>query len=453
VLVAGAGLGSLVDRHPRLRMVTCAIFIQNAAVALTCGLVAFYFNISSVSDSTRMVVAVSTVLLSIVSYLASIAARISVEKDWIVCLFRHDSSTLARVNANIRTIDLTCNLAAPLLAGQLLYFWSYRSTAITLCIWVAVSATLELLLLRHLYSRNKKLQIKDLPVKLETTNSMCSGFQDTWNGWKSFMQHQVRDAGVGLALLYMTVLGFDNITWGFCLLQGVSESVLGLLTGVSACVGIIGARMFPSLCSRLGIERTGMLGFTLLSACMAISVSSVWSPGSPFSPGFFQQEKNHSHIPTFSHDQVNQVYTPGVARLQMETYDEQLALRNISSKGKDQVTNVTTITSYNYTSVTLLLCGIISGRLGLWVADLAVQQIFQEKIAEDERGVLCGVQTGLQSGMDLIKFLLVIALPHQYTFGFLIIASFLFISCGGLFFLKFCINQKEIEFRQPLLQK
>ena len=40
-------------------------------------------------------------------------------------------------------------------------------------------------------------------------------------------------------------------------------------------------------------------------------------------------------------------------------------------------------------------------------------------------GILCGVQTGLQSGMDLLKFLLVIALPHQNTFGILILTSFM----------------------------
>ena len=40
-------------------------------------------------------------------------------------------------------------------------------------------------------------------------------------------------------------------------------------------------------------------------------------------------------------------------------------------------------------------------------------------------GSVCGVQTGLQSLMDLIKYLLVVLLPKQNTFGFLIILSFL----------------------------
>lgn len=35
-----------------------------------------------------------------------------------------------------------------------------------------------------------------------------------FNGWKTYMRHKVARAGIGLAFLYMTVLGFDNITTG-----------------------------------------------------------------------------------------------------------------------------------------------------------------------------------------------------------------------------------------------
>ena len=69
--------------------------------------------------------------------------------------------------------------------------------------------------------------------------------------------------------------------------------------------------------------------------------------------------------------------------------------------------------------------GIISSRFGLYIADLSVHQIFQEELEEQQRGTVSGVQTGLCSLMDLLKFGLVIALPHPNEFGFLIILSFL----------------------------
>ena len=45
VMLCGAWLRALVDRTSRKRMVNCAVVLQNFAVALTCGLVAFYFKV------------------------------------------------------------------------------------------------------------------------------------------------------------------------------------------------------------------------------------------------------------------------------------------------------------------------------------------------------------------------------------------------------------------------
>jgi hypothetical protein len=38
--------------------------------------------------------------------------------------------------------------------------------------------------------------------------------QESLMGWKDYFAHPVRGAGIGLALLYMTVLGFDSVTTG-----------------------------------------------------------------------------------------------------------------------------------------------------------------------------------------------------------------------------------------------
>lgn len=35
-----------------------------------------------------------------------------------------------------------------------------------------------------------------------------------WGAWRAYMQHPVRNAGLGLALLFMTVLAFDNYSRG-----------------------------------------------------------------------------------------------------------------------------------------------------------------------------------------------------------------------------------------------
>ncbi len=49
---------------------------------------------------------------------------------------------------------------------------------------------------------------------IKTVAGLKTKLKETWLGWKDYFAHPVRNAGVGLALLYMTVLGFDSITTG-----------------------------------------------------------------------------------------------------------------------------------------------------------------------------------------------------------------------------------------------
>ena len=68
------------------------------------------------------------------------------------------------------------------------------------------------------------------PTTYQKTNPIASSkraLKTLASGWKTYMSHRVRDAGLGLAFLYMTVLGFDSITIGYAFSQGLCDSVLG----------------------------------------------------------------------------------------------------------------------------------------------------------------------------------------------------------------------------------
>ena len=58
----------------------------------------------------------------------------------------------------------------------------------------------------------------------------------------------------------------------------------------------------------------------------------------------------------------------------------------------------------------------------------------QERVPEDRRGKVNGVQHGLNSLMDTLKFVLVMCLPKVQTFGYLVLASATAVTLGGLFF-------------------
>ncbi|KAK2704282.1 hypothetical protein QYM36_016620 [Artemia franciscana] len=212
--------------------------------------------------------------------------------------------------------------------------------------------------------------------KLSSQNSVGKFFRD----WVSYFRHPVRYAGIALACLYMTVLGFDSITTGYATSQGVPEWILGILAGVGAVTGLLGSTSFPKWKIWLGLDKTGLLGFFSQVVCLSLCVFSVWLPGSPFNiPDSVKQERS-------------------------------------------------------YYSVGFLMGGIFLSRFGLWIADLTINQILQEEVKELERGKINGVQQSFNQLMDMMKFILVILLPYSDTFGYLIIISFAFICLGMMFY-------------------
>lgn len=101
------------------------------------------------------------------------------------------------------------------------------------------------------------------------------------DGWKAYYRQPVFLAGMGLAFLYTTVLGFDCITTGYAYTQGISGSLLSLLMGVSAITGLMGTVMFTRLRKTYGLVNTGIISSCLHLACLLLCVCSVFAPGSP----------------------------------------------------------------------------------------------------------------------------------------------------------------------------
>ena len=166
------------------------------------------------------------------------------------------------------------------------------------------------------------------------------------------MSHSICCAGLGLAFLYMTVLGFDNITYGFCLAQCVTEWLLGLLVGVSAVIGVVGSLSFPYIRKCIGLEKTGIIGMSALIAALSLCVISIWVEGSPFDPYYFTNTES-----TIKLNKCNETIN----------YESEMKINE----------DINNIERQNYLSVSILLVGLISARFGLWLTDLSITQIIQ----------------------------------------------------------------------------
>merc|ERR1712156_128938 len=99
-------------------------------------------------------------------------------------------------------------------------------------------------------------------------------------------------------------------------------------------------------------------------------------------------------------------------------------------------------------AVCVLMSGIIAARFGLWITDLTINQILQERVEEGRRGVINGVQDSMNNSLDLLKCVLVILLPQPQHFGILIFLSFASISAGWAFYTTYFCNNcgKQIDF-------
>ena len=91
------------------------------------------------------------ILISAVANLASVGCKITIEKDWIVIMADGSEERLAQMNAVFRTIDLTCLIVAPMIAGFLFDFASTQIAAATIAAWNVLSVCLEYYLILIIY--------------------------------------------------------------------------------------------------------------------------------------------------------------------------------------------------------------------------------------------------------------------------------------------------------------
>ncbi|KAK6491370.1 solute carrier family 40 member 1, partial [Huso huso] len=481
VLLFGALIGDWVDRNPRNKVAHASLFIQNISVTVCSIVLMLVFSykqwIEHIWDGWLTVVCYTVVIiLADVANLASTALTIAIQRDWIVVITGYNRGHLAEMNATMRRIDQVTNILAPLAVGQVMTLASNVVGCGFILGWNLVSLMVEFFFLSRVYKIVPALSTKPKPEECEdqlqclerqiemmnlqgdlrvaevpefteenchislhlkeiTSLPLCLRklkwlLSTCKDGWKAYYRQSVFLAGMGLAFLYTTVLGFDCITTGYAYTQGISGSLLSLLMGVSAVTGLMGTIMFTKLRRVYGLVTTGIISSCLHLACLMLCVFSVFAPGSPLhlnmlSPfpdsnssaneGNSGQKELHAFRLRGS---VNQPLLPD--RSSIHWTNNTVLFEHVPSGNAPD----------SYISIILLFLGVITARIGLWSFDLTVTQLLQETIPESERGVVNGVQSSMNYLMDLMHFIMVISAPQPQHFGILVIISVLFVTAG-----------------------
>ncbi|XP_071540609.1 ferroportin-like isoform X2 [Panulirus ornatus] len=456
VIVFGAPVGRWIDRTSRLTAAQLSLGMQNIMVCICAALLVVITTkrpLFTAWDGWSLVVAEGFVILTAcAAQIGTLGSKLAIEKDWIIVICGKNKTQLARMNSVLRTVDLSTEVLAPVIVGAVMTGFGMAAGGIVIASWNVGSLVVEYGLLHHLFYSSADLQkskIKEYNTKaeenVEETNAidgingeikkrhvMIERLVSAWGAWLAYMRHPVRDAGLGLAFLFMTVLAFDNYSRAFVYDSGVPESILGILTAVASLFGIFGSLAFPILRSKIGVAKTGLLGFGCETVCLTLCVASVFAPGSPFDVSAILGNGKNS-VGTISSTPLPPTYLISNTTSSSELVDTQIISLNMTHEPPDKPT-IRVAEEADFTFVILLLTGIITSRFGLWVADLTVTQILQEGVEEGHRGAINGVQSSLNQTLDLLRSVLLIILPKRETFGLLIILSFIFVTIGWIMF-------------------
>ena len=312
-------------------------------------------------------------------------------------------------------------------------------------------------------------------------------------GLKLFFQQRVAFAGIGLACLYLTVLGFDSITTAYAYSQHVSALALGILTGAGALTGILGTFIFPQLRKMFGLVKTGIISNSVQLFFLLFCVGAVWAPGHPghlLDPNYHVDTvsrnggiklRNSSVLPTKSlvgsirvtpslfNAQSTLIPRPTATSHQNLSFSSNFSAftssKNLTPSSPILLSLMTSIPAMNATnagngtkggtkrsqnredtnfiSLGLLMGGIVMSRIGLWMTDLVITQLFQENVAEQERGIVSGVQNSFNSIMDVAHFVMVTVASKPEDFGILILISVGMVSLGLAFYMRFAWNYNK----------
>jgi hypothetical protein len=221
-----------------------------------------------------------------VSQLASVTSKISIERDWMLIIARKSyeikkggdggsedgegdnlkgdskelrkkrkeefNQELARINSTVRRFDLSTGTLSPLFAGLIMSFLKFNSTftgavssAIVFTVWNLISLVLEYVLLHSVYTSVPELH-KPKVIRDKRRQPLRKFIRKTKAAWVAFCsQGLLMMPSIVLAILFLTVFSFDSITIGYAKSQKLAEASISLFQALGSVMGLLGTIAFP----------------------------------------------------------------------------------------------------------------------------------------------------------------------------------------------------------------
>ena len=379
VMLAGPALGAYLDAAGGLRGVEVSMGMHHGGVVAASLVIGAWFagpGRGGAGDGAAPLFWAMVVVVCALGGGSSVGytgAKIVVQRDWSIQLCGQDTNLLARTSSTLQAIDLVCSMVSPIVAGLLSQYTSVLAAVMTLSAVNVICWLCELSLARSLCAA--------CPEVLETEGRGRGGHRGsrgTAGGaggqgslrarlasrWKLVREDYFGEpsarAGVPLAMLYMSVLTLGMLATAYLKGMGMSEVNISLVRAAGGVTGVGGTVLHPTMHRWVrSLVRLGLVNLWWLQACALVAALSTM----PFVP-----LRTAHRIPVFC-------------------------------------------------------CGVVLSRYGLWSFDVAVGQIFQERVTLEKRGRFNGVQESLNSFGEMSISILAMVLHRTSQFWLLALVS------------------------------
>ncbi|KAL0450952.1 UNVERIFIED_CONTAM: Solute carrier family 40 member 2 [Sesamum latifolium] len=385
----GPLVGQLVDKLSYIQVLQLWLLNQNLSFMVAGGAVIAILVYAELLSANYIAFISLVILINVsgaVGVLSTLAGTILVEREWVVVISEgQPPEVLTKMNSMIRRIDLSCKLFAPVVTGFIISFVSLTASAMTLALWNVLSVCLQYWLLMSVY--NGIPSLREVSQRRESRSSVRKIDENTNDSEQPESTSERTIVEKFLNLPYISA-------WRLYIEQDV------VLPGLALALLYFTVLSFGTLMTA-ALEWQGIPAYVIgiargIGATVGIAAT-------------FLYPVLQSHISTLR---------TGLWSIWSQWTCLLLCVGSIFVKEK-------------LTSAYMLMCGVASSRLGLWMFDLSVIQQMQDHVPESDRCVVGGVQNSLQSVLDLMTYIMGIVISNPQDFWKLTMLSFMLVTLAA----------------------
>ncbi|KAK6352968.1 hypothetical protein TWF696_004958 [Orbilia brochopaga] len=417
-IILSQSVGTWVDRTPsRLKALRTTILVQRLAVLAACTFwaILLWSNDSGARESlaAKWTILSVIVVLSGIERLAAGGNTAVMERDWVPTLASAaGESSLHKLNAIMRRIDLTCKVLAPGFVTLLpISFNAIQTTAPHSMFWSVVviasisflSPWVEWVSAQRVWSQSELLQAPKIiePDSSQDETSIATRMRRKFSGLVSFCHSAVFLPTISISLLYLSVLTFSSPMITFLLNSGFSLPVVTI------------ARLFSST---LEVSATAIMPWGVKT--LKNRPVKQWRHEYELEEqvGFLDESEER-----FSRNPMNvdkgEVERVGLWAVWWMTLTLLPAVYGVSGLIATPNTPSSKLIGLPNPSFSLpLLLGVALSRIGLWTYDLVYSQLQQTLPPPELRGEFTGIEQSFVSVCELLQWTLTAFMSRPQDF-------------------------------------